>query len=118
MRFSFDMFFAVSHYTEVLGGHVIYPIWFYEKDHKNGKPYPISPAESYDGEIDVTALDTERINKIVETLERMGADFIAVCPDDQHAQGFVYPHIAVRFSLDAPTDTMCQKVQKKLLSRS
>ena len=66
----------------------------------------------------VTDLDTEQINKIVESLERMGAAFIAVCPDDQHAQGFVYPHIAVRFSLDAPTDTMCQKVQKKLLSRS
>ena len=44
LRFSFDMFFAVSHYTEVLGGHVIYPIWFYEKDHKNGKDYPISPS--------------------------------------------------------------------------
>ena len=76
---------------------MIYPIWFYEKDFKNGKPYPISPAESYDGEIDVTDLDTEQINEIVEDLERMGADFIAVCPDHQHPQGFAYPHIAVSF---------------------
>jgi hypothetical protein len=85
-------------------------IWFYEQDFENGKPYPLTPAESH--EVDISKLDFhdhKQINKIVKNLEQMGADFIAVLPDYRHRQGFDYPHIAVSF----PYEEQAKKCARK-----
>jgi hypothetical protein len=87
-------------------------IWFYENNFDNykGQRYPECPVESYEAEITkLDFTDRDRISEVVEDLEQMGADFIAVLPDFRTDRGLDYPHIAVSF----PDEEQMQQCARK-----
>ena len=75
-------------------------IWCYEKDIQDDpeKRWPLCPTEFYEVEINFDFTDEDRINEIVEDVEKIGADTIIVCPDFVHHKGHLNPHISAGFS--------------------
>ena len=86
-------------------------IWCYEKDIQDDptKRWPLCPAEFYEIEINFDFTDEDRINGIVEDVEKMGADTIIVCPDFIHHKGYLNPHICACFSREEQAKTCARK---------